>query len=98
MPDAEASTLAFRAHNPLGEFNLIDLKKIEMGFYQAVGVLVLMVSCVISGVTLLLAMRTDLPAFREQYLTTFVSAIHMVVWSSILLVLSAIHEEMISND
>ena len=85
--------LVLRTLNPLGDFNLIDLEKITLWFILAVGILVLMFSGVICGVSLLLAMTVDLPAFREQYMTAFGSGIHMVVLSSILLLLIGIYDE-----
>jgi hypothetical protein len=89
----EATALVLRSLNPLGGFNLIDLEKITMGFFLVLGILVLMFSSVICGVMLLLVVTVGEPGFTEDYLQMFGSGIHMVVLSSILLLLIGIYDE-----
>ena len=76
---------------------MIDLTNLEMKFYQAVGLVVLMFSCTICGVMLLLAMTTDEPGFTQNYMSLVASSAHMAVLSSMLLVLGEIYDILKTN-
>ena len=72
---------------------MLDLEKITLGFILAVGIVVFIFSSVICGVMLLLVVTEGEPGYTEDYLQMFGSGIHMVVLSSILLLLIGIYDE-----
>ncbi len=63
-----------------------------MWVFKVVGVFVFMFSALISGLLLLMSKTTEIPELAERYFTTFPSGVEMTVLSSMLCVLTEIHD------